>query len=190
MKKRSMSIMLGLAMGLFLFSSCSKDGPAGPQGDPGPAGPAGPQGPTGPAGTANVIYSGWFDVAYSPVTNDAGDTVYYYQATKSVPQLTKAMLDNGDIKTYINMGSVAEPIVVALPVVDFVGFLDALSITPYYMENKITFIATGDVSTYTNTTIGKTYQHRYILIPGGTVATASINWNNYEEVKGALQLKD
>jgi hypothetical protein len=33
-------------------------------------------------------------------------------------------------------------------------------------------------------------QYRYVLIPGGASVRRNVNWNNYEEVKAYLGLKD
>ncbi len=41
---------------------------------------------------ANVMYSPWTDVTYDAVTNAAGDTIYYYEATLHCSKLTKKSL--------------------------------------------------------------------------------------------------
>src|SRR6478752_3084543 len=90
-----------------VFLSCTKDGPTGPAGPAGPngaAGPSGPSGPAGPAGTANVIYSEWLDVKYTPVRNQAGDTLAYVD-TIPAPKLDNAILTSGSVKVYFNWGT-------------------------------------------------------------------------------------
>lgn len=170
-----------------LFTACQKEGPAGPAGATGPAGPAGPTGPKGDTGVANVIYSAWLDVPFTAEV-DQGDTLGF-NATINATKLTAAILNNGDVKVYVNLGTTANPAVAPLP-------LDALLfgvlISPYFQVGKINLIASENVSTQTVAGGQKTLQYRYILIPGGTASgrMMNINWNNYAEVKAYLGLKD
>lgn len=178
-----------------LIASCSKDGETGPQGEQGPpgpngpAGPAGPEGPQGDPGTANVIYSGWLDVAFTPVKNDAGDTVAF-EAAIDAPKLTNEILSTGEIKVYFNWGTAADLTVDPLPLFDiYLG--GGLSITTTFSQGQIYLFSNFDMSTFTDTD-GKKWQYRYILIPGGTTARMSkpVNWGNYKEVQAYLGLKD
>src|SRR4030095_14682589 len=89
-------------------------GPAGTAGAPGGAGPAGP---TGPAGTANVIYSAWLDAAYGRGT--APDTTFY--AEIAAAKLDNNILNNGEMKVYMNWGSTADPDVTPLPYTDILN---------------------------------------------------------------------
>ncbi len=176
------------------FSACSKEGPAGPAGAAGPAGPQGPagsQGPKGDTGTANVIYSGWLDVAFKPDTVHTGnviDTVGYF-ADINAPKLTNTILSNGEVKVYLNIGTSASMNVVPLPID---ALLFGVIVSPVFQVGKISLIASDDVSTFTSTGNQKSLQYRYILIPGGTPSGryATINWNNYNEVKAYLGLND
>ncbi|HET7896127.1 MAG TPA: hypothetical protein VFL47_00610, partial [Flavisolibacter sp.] len=95
----------------------------------------------------------------------------------------------GEVRVYLNAGTAASPAVVPLPL-DY--FLFGLVLSPYYQVGKINLIASDDAGTFTNTAGQKAWQYRYILIPGGTPSgrVASINWNNYNEVKAYLGLKD
>ncbi|MEJ7680561.1 MAG: hypothetical protein WKG06_22450 [Segetibacter sp.] len=65
-------------------------------------------------------------------------------------------------------------------------------INPLFSTGLISLSSNVDASTVTEN--GKKYlQYRYVLIPGGTAAGRKpngINWNNYEEVKKYLGLKD
>lgn len=202
----SRSLYLLLAIPLF-FTSCSKDGPTGPAGPQGPAGPTGVAGAAGTAGaigaqgatgTANVIYSGWLDVAFQPDTATNPTTgvldTLGYSAGISAPQLVDSILNNGAIKVYWNAGSSTDTtgsLVVALPFTDLL--LSGIIINTYFSSNTISFYSNSDLTTYTQG--GSNYsQFRYVLIPGGTAAgrnpKGSINWNNYAEVKKYLGLKD
>jgi hypothetical protein len=60
----------------------------------------------------------------------------------------------------------------------------------YFTSGKIELYATDNGSTYTNTSGVKQWQYRYILVPGGVTARSAINWNNYQQVKDYLELKD
>ena len=189
--------VLGMAL-ITTIVSCSKEGPAGPAGAAGPAGPQGPSGPAGPGGqpgTANVIYSSWLDVAFTPVkdtpTTGPIDTIAWtgrINATK----LDTAILNRGEIKVYLNAGTSTSPFVAPLPLTDFVYyFLSIQSLNPYFSPGRIDLISTDNGSTETFQG-AKYYQYRYILIPGGTTARTAgkVNWNNYKEVQAYLGLKD
>jgi len=164
--------------------SCSKDGPAGPAGATGPAGPQGPagsQGPAGAPGTANVIYSDWIDTATwiaDTVHNGATIDTLGYFADLDVPALDTNILNRGEIKVYVNVSNDPTfPIVFPLPFNNGSLFID-----PVFAPNIIELSSNGDLTNF---------PFRYILIPGGTHARqAKINWNNYNEVKAYLGLKD
>lgn len=181
--------MLVLALATFI-GSCGKDGDTGPQGDQGPAGPTGPAGPAGPAGaagTSNVIYSAWLDVEFTPVKNEAGDTLAF-EAEIAVPKLTQEILTSGEIKVYINWNTAAEPNIDPLPLTD--PFFNTILTTTFSL-NSIYILANGDFSTGLNNANAKVLQFRYVLIPGGTAARkASVDWTNYASVKEYLGLKD
>ena len=188
MKQLSLKKFAALALSVaILFSACKK-GDTGPQGEDGPAGPAGGKGDKGDVGTANVIYSGWMDVAYTPATS-AGDTVAW-EATITAPKIDNAILTSGAIKVYVNAGTAAQPAVFPLPVTDLFSLTGLLNLNLYFTLGKIEIYATDNASTYTNTAGVKQWQYRYILVPGGVPARSAINWNNYEQVKAYLELKD
>ncbi len=191
------------------FIACSKEGPAGPAGSQGPAGPQGPTGPQGPkgdTGTANVIYSGWLDVAYLPdkdTTRDQNgnivrvDTIGYF-ANINAPRLTNTILSTGEMKVYVNFGTPTQPAVVPLPHLfnlTLSGLPFVFTITPTFLTQRIflysdAFDASTEIDPRQNNQ--KVWQYRYILIPCGTPSGryAKINWDNYDEVKAYLDLKD
>lgn len=171
---------------MFTAISCSKDGdpgPAGPAGPNGPAGPAGPAGPKGDTGTANVIYSGWLDVTFEQDT--ATGT---WIASLDAPQITPEVLAGGEIKVYMNLRSADNPLVAPLPYFDGENIINVR-----FVEGLIGLLANGNLSTVEDDNGVKYQQARYIVIPGGTSArkaAAGIDWNNYEQVKAWLHLKD
>jgi hypothetical protein len=194
---RKMSLYALLLCGICLFGACGKDGDAGPKGDTGAAGPAGPAGPKGDAGEggAGIVYSDWLDVSYVPVKeetdeNDNGklDTLYL-AAQINAPKLTDEILSTGDVKVFLNLGSADDKEIVALPyTIPFNG----PSITPSYLVGKIMLIADIQASTGTDDAGVKYLQYRYVLIPGSEEArkAAGIDWNDYNQVKAYLKLKD
>ncbi|SFE97227.1 hypothetical protein SAMN05518672_11393 [Chitinophaga sp. CF118] len=183
-------LLLSLAAVVFSCGSCSKDGATGPAGKDGTAGTDGKD------GNANVIYSEWLDVEYDPIVGDFDedgqvDDTGAYETVIPVEQLTKEVLTNGEVKVYINLGTADNPAIVPLPYVDlFAGY----SINPTFYPQKIYLLATNSFMTYTDPEDNaKHQQYRYIIIPGGTAAartTKTIDWNNYNEVKAYLKLKD
>ena len=177
---------------MLMFASCSKTGPTGATGPAGAAGPAGSQGSTGAtgtAGTANVIYSAWLNVTY--VGSDSAG----WSAQISAPKLTDSILNTGTMKVYLNYGSDSanSALVLALPLDGNLGLIAE----PYFETQLITIIAGSDLSSFTNNG-NHYYQYRYVLIPGGTTALptsvnggkTSIDWNDYNQVKRFLGLKN
>jgi len=178
---RLFSYILSVAL-VVAIASCDKEGPAGPAGQTGPAGPAGPagsQGPAGQPGTANVIYSDWDTTAiWNPIIDTTtSDTVGYF-ADFDVQALDTNILNRGEIKVYVNVSTDATfPVVYPLPFNNGAVFID-----PVFAPNIIELTSNVDLT-------GVPF--RYILIPGGTHARkVKIDWNNYNEVKAYLGLKD
>ena len=164
--------------------SCSKEGPAGPAGATGPAGPAGAagsQGPAGAAGTTNVLYSDWIDTTTwiaDTVHNGATVDTLGYFADLAVPALNTNILNRGEIKVYMDLGNDPTfPIVLPIPFNN-----GSVFVNPVFLPHIIELSSNADLTAV---------PFRYILIPGGTHARmAKINWNNYNEVKAYLGLKD
>lgn len=194
MKKLTFQIaVIALVAAGISLASCSKEGPAGPAGAQGPAGPAGAQGPAGAKGddgTANVIYSEWLDIAYEADTLHDGATIdtIGFIATINVPKLDNAILTSGEIKAYVNLNSADEPVIAPIP---YFSIFDGVSIEPVYYLNSIELYSNLDASTITFEGV-KFRQYRYILIPGGVAArkASGIDWNDYNQVKKYLNLKD
>jgi hypothetical protein len=191
MKKLTFQIaVIAFVAASISLASCSKEGPAGATGPAGPAGPGGAQGPKGDEGTANVIYSEWLDVSYEADTVHDGaliDTIGFI-TTIDAPKLDNAILTSGEIKAYVNLNSADEPVIAPLP---YFSIFDGVSIEPVYYLNSIELYSNLDASTITSQGV-KFRQYRYILIPGGVAArkASSVNWNDYNQVKKYLNLKD
>src|SRR5688572_15763270 len=174
MKKAINIILYTLCVTITLYLvSCSK-GEDGAQGPAGPAGPAGAAGAPGAPGTANVIYSPWIDTLnFLPITDNAGDTIGYF-GDINAPKLTLEILNQGDIKVYVNDQDDTDPLIIPIPYNDGLLFIDA-----NFFQNTIELTSNGDLT-------GLPF--RYILIPGGEPARSpnSIDWNNYKEVQKYL----
>jgi len=197
--KSSLTLLALLVLITFIFTQCQKGdaGPAGPAGPTGPAGAAGSPGSTGPkgdTGTANVIYSPWLDVTYKADTvhnappDPPIDTLGFY-ATITAPKLTNAILNTGEIKVYLNIGTPTTPDIVPLPYFDVYSLIN---INPDYSLQEIFLYSNIDASTVTISGV-KRLQYRYILIPGsvpGRLSKPTVDWNNYNEVKAYLGLTD
>jgi hypothetical protein len=187
------SVLL-LAITLIIFASCSKTGPAGATGPAGPQGPAGGNGPTGSTGatgTANVIYSNWLNVKFTGTDT----TGWFAQITAT--QLVDSIINKGDVKVYLNVGSDSadNQLIFPLPITDIL--ITGAIINPFYQAQAINIVSTADVSS--DSLRGYHYfQYRYVLIPGGINTggriaggrNTTINWNDYKQVKQYLGLKD
>jgi len=174
--------MLAVAL---TFTACKKGdtGPQGEKGDKGDTGATGNTGVKGDAGTANVLYSPWLDVTYSL---DAASGVFFTQITEA--KVTDNLLSTGEIKVFLNFGTSDNKVISPLPFVE-----GDVQITPIYFVGGIELDANVNAGTVTSSTTGKkSRQYRYILIPGGASVRMDkkIDWNNYEEVKAYLGLKD
>jgi len=182
MKKTKILLPCALSMAFILLLAACKKGDTGPAGPAGPAGPTGATGAQGAVGTANVIYSDWIDTAtWLPDTvmvgNVVTDTLGYF-TNISAAKLDATILNSGEIKVYVNVNTVADPVVFPLPFNNGSLFIDVV-----FFTNTIQLYSNGDLTDF---------PFRYILIPGGTTARhyKSINWSNYSEVKAYLGLKD
>ena len=165
---------------VLLVTSCKK----GDQGPAGPAGPQGDKGTKGDTGVANVIYSTWTDVTFTAVKNQAGDTIYYYGGKIAAPKLTAAILNGGQMMTYVNLGTVGAPFIYPLP------WAGNAYIDVEYVVGNINLYSNANAGT-SGTGNNKTLQYRYILIPGGVPArSAAIDWNNYAAVIKALGIPE
>ena len=184
-----------------IVAGCGKDGatgpagpagPAGPQGTPGAAGSAGANGAQGAPGTANVIYSPWLSVTFAPASADSS----VWATDINAPKLVDSILNKGEIKVYWNLGSdsATAQFITPLPVIDLFLFGGLISVNSYFSPQTISILANADLSSFTDN--GNHYfQFRYVLIPGGTAGRSTaggkkIDWNNYNEVKAYLGLKD
>jgi hypothetical protein len=149
----------------------------------------GDDGAKGDTGTANVMYSPWLDVDYSPTLNNAGDTVIWF-GTLAAPKLTKKVLDSGVVKVYINIGSAADPLIFPLPITDLYALTNISQLGMYFTIGNIELYCDIDAGTVTSGGV-KQGQYRYVIIPGGVrTGRSAVNWNDYEAVKKLYNITD
>jgi hypothetical protein len=197
--KSSLTLLASLVLITFIFTQCQKGdvgpaGPAGPTGSAGAAGSPGATGPKGDTGTANVIYSAWLDVTYNGLdtvhNNDGTIDTVLWGASITANKLTQPILDRGEIKVYMKWGTLTNPDIAPLPILD--PFFTGLIINPEFLLQKIDLYSNFNASTFTDQ--GQKYlQYRYILIPGsvaGRLSKPAVDWNNYNAVKAYLGLTD
>ncbi|MBO9201220.1 MULTISPECIES: hypothetical protein [Niastella] len=139
----------------------------------------GDTGPKGDTGVANSVYSAWKTVTYQAAVIQPGDTVGV--ATLKAPEITKDVLDKGMIHVYANLGTAAAPDIVQIPYQDF--YLTGIYVNVDYEVGNINFVSN----------ILANGLYRYIIVTGTIPAggrQATVDWNNYEEVKKFYNLKD
>lgn len=188
MSKKSLFLPILVALSVVVFTACQKEGDTGPAGPAGPAGNDGPQGPPGPkgdTGVANVIYSDWLDVTYEVNLDENGDTASW-SAVIPAPQITQEILSQGEIKVYMNVNTADDPVIFPLPYFDGGIILNAA-----FYTDTIVLVSNFDMGTVVDQ--GQTYfQYRYVVIPGGVLATKpdNVNLDNYLEMKKFFKLEN
>jgi hypothetical protein len=139
----------------------------------------GDTGPKGDTGVANAVYSAWKTVTFGGAVLQTGDTVGV--ATITAPEITNDVLNKGTVHVYANFGTAAAPDIVPIPYSDLL--ISGIYVNVDMELGKINLISNIDASA----------PYRYIVITGSVAAggrQATIDWNNYAEVKKALNLKD
>ena len=173
---------------VLLVTACKKgdDGPAGEKGEKGDTGATGTTGATGKPGTANVIYSAWQDVTFNLVDS------FTAVGTITAPKIVDSIIQKGEVKVFWNINTVSSPTIVALPYHDngVVFGLSDLANIPLIKAGTIALYSNYNLSSRTNTAGEKVFQYRYLIIPGGVSARSAVNWNDYNQVKSYLDLKD
>ena len=146
-------------------------------------------GAKGDTGTANVQYSPWLDVDFSPQKNTAGDTVIWFGEI-AAPKITKTILDSGVVKVYLNVGTSTNPLIFPLPITDLYALTNITQLGVYFTPGKIELYCDIDAGTYTSSG-QKAGQYRYVIIPGGvSTGRSAVNWNDYNAVKQYLNIPD
>lgn len=173
--KTIMTVIAGVALTLGLtLASCAK------KGDTGPAGPAGANGTNG---NANVKSKTIF-VAGSEWINTPGEST----VTKIVSEITTDIVNTGAVMVYVDNGNNNWS---ALPATATGTTGLVLSFGFDIEPNKLTLTAQVNANTtLTAATFGNT-NFRIVTIAGsGRLANPNLNYNDYNAVKKAFNLKD
>ena len=168
--------ILSIAMLVF---GCSEDGAAGATGATGANGINGTNGTNGQDGNANVI--GLNDVT---TTSDSWTTVNdatFWKTTLYFPEITQAVFDKGIVSVFRKYNS---------------GIWNALPYS-YYNESwnhgffvgGINIFCVSTDRTLINNPGAQTFRV-VIITASNRMANPETNWNNYDEVKTALKLRD
>ncbi|MDH7462696.1 hypothetical protein QEG73_15470 [Chitinophagaceae bacterium 26-R-25] len=170
-------MFLALVVAASVFAVSCQKGDAGPAGATGAAGPAGPAGPAGAAGTANIYYSKWFNASgvtkIDSAKNTDGTYTYLFGFSITEALVTDDIVNKGMVKVYINVGTTAAPTVVEADAYGFTVGVRKGAILLNYID--VSFPA---------------YPFRYVIIPGGTPASNSVDWKNYAKVQEFLNIQN
>jgi hypothetical protein len=179
MKKTFFKTGLVLVIAL-LAMSCSKDGSDGAIGATGATGANGSNGTNGTNGNANVIGTNTVSVPPSSWTSSAGNTVWI--TTLSAVAITQTIVDRGTVSVFFQSGSGW----IALPYSNpqnhyFTNFGFALGVVQ---------LAISTESGYVLNSPGTNVFRVVVISPSNKMANPSTNWNDYQQVKQALNLVD
>ena len=175
MKKTFFKTGLVLVIALFAMS-CSKDGSDGATGA---NGLNGSNGTNGTNGNANVIGTNTFSAPPSSWTASSGNTVW--STTLIVPQITQAIVDRGTVSVFYQSGTIW----MALPTSNpqnhyFSNFGFVLGQVGVFLVAESGYTITPGTSIF-----------RVVVIsPSNKMANPNTNWNDYQQVKQALNLVD
>jgi|GEM_PF-1251667 len=160
-------------------------GPQGTTGTPGATGAPGATGPQGAQGAANLIVSSWTTVAAADWKSDNNPLYFYYGVDDK--NITQAILDKGVVMVYYRSPA-QKTVVLSLPSVT-----DKVSIGYFFRVDQGKGSINFDLSYFQprNVPINFDLEFRWIIIPansGGRVR--AIDWADYDDVKGELNLRD
>lgn len=161
---KAFRILLTIAM-ITILNSCStaEDGADGINGTNGTNGTNGVDGQTGATGTANVIYSAW--ITAPAAIAETVDGTAGMSTNINAPELSQEILDKGTVLVYVYFGLGT----FSLPYTSLAGG-NSNTITAISFLKKIKLFRFNHNGVGT-TNIPVSLSWRYILIPGGVIAT-------------------
>ena len=154
-----------------------QDGEDGADGENGENGQDGEDGQDGATGTANVIYSDWIPSGFPAVINDTFD-----QWHMLAPDLTQEIHDTGVVLVYAR---VSGAFIFQLPNTFYAGSYEHYAVRLF--DNFDTQIAIR-LSSIDGSDIGTPLLNghfRYVLIPGGVLASGKTTALNYKKMSYA-----
>lgn len=177
----------------FLFNGCK-----GEAGDTGPIGPKGEKGKTGAAGdagTAQIFATNWIFInKQDQIKFYNSDDLYTSQGFSGgeLDKISQKILDDGIILTYHRWAADKTRTVLLPNVIDYGNVEPGLQISRYIsiypkgVDCFVEFSQSTDINKYL-----ADEEYRIIIIPGASgYRLKNIDFNNYEAVKIALNLKD
>jgi hypothetical protein len=188
MKNTINFLQVGLMSGLLFLAACTGEkGEVGPQGVAGANGAAGDKGDNGAKGEFTKVLTGKITVkptSWLAQTIDVANDGYYVIIPEK--QITKDILEKGIVMVYYTFFDLNTP----MPAVS--GDSKVLHLA--YLENgegriRIDLHPAIYLSKIVKPTID--YNFRWVIATGSTAGRMSnINWNDYNDVKAKLGLKD
>lgn len=167
--------ILSIAMLVF---GCSKDGATGATGA---NGINGANGANGTNGNANVYGTNSFPVTSGNWTASSANTQWI--TVLNVPQITQAIVDKGTVSVFWYISNTSGSGWYALPI-----SFGNVSVSYAMTLGQVGIIYASSGGAITNPS-GQTY--RVVVISASNkIAHPNTNWNNYEEVKSVLKLRD
>ncbi|MBA4853885.1 collagen-like protein [Emticicia sp. BO119] len=190
--KNTFYILILLCISL-LFNGCK--GEAGDTGLIGPKGEKGKIGAAGDPGVAEIFATNWISITkaeqikfYDP------DLLYTSQGFSGgeLDKLSQKILDDGVILSYHRWAADKARIISLPNVIDYGNVESGLQISRYIaaypkgIDCFVEFSKSVDINKYL-----ADEEYRFIIIPGASgYRLQNIDFNNYEAVKKALNLKD
>ncbi len=169
---------------ILLFQGCK--GPEGPAGKDG-VGTQGPKGEPGEPGTANVIYSEWKSVPTNLWIKTTRNGLVWYQYDMTAPPLDQAVLEKGLVLVYVKLTQ-DDNQVRPLPYV-VTSNLTQVRLEFSLLEKKVRLLST-DPDQGRNLT-APDGQYRYVIVPGGQVASRiAYGQLSYEDAVALFNLPD
>lgn len=188
MKNTMKFLQIGLISGLLFMLACTGEkGAIGPQGAAGANGATGNKGDAGAKGEFTKVLTGAITIkgaSWVAQTIDVADDGFYVIIPEK--QITKAILEKGTVMVYYTFSGVTTP----MPYLFGAGKFLHLA----YLENgegriRIDLIPANYLSKLLKPTAD--YSFRWVIATGSTAGRMSnINWNDYNDVKTKLGLKD
>lgn len=186
--KKITVILFSCVFTLYLIS-CQKgaQGDVGPQGAAGAKGAAGVKGDVGSANANGMFASDWVEVKGTDWTATSSPNTFFRTLTW-VP-LTADIINKGVVYTYYK-GTTEPNTVRALPfsnpssgwkLYSIVGVSSNQPVIQFFQQ------VNPPLSTFNAAT---SYSFRIVVVAASSGRLAAIDWNNYQEVKAALNLVD
>ena len=189
MKNAIKFLQIGVISGLLFMGACTGEkGEVGPQGVAGAVGAAGDKGDAGAKGEFTKVMTG--TATFNPAnwitqTIDVKDDGYYTFINES--RITKEILDKGIVMVYFTLSGISTP----LPYVaaGTGKFLHLAYLDKGQGKIRIDLHPAVYLTKLPKPTVDYTF--RWVIATGSTAGRKSyIDWNNYNDVKAKLGLKD